>query len=219
MAVKKIMVVDDSATERHVLGELLTKNGFQVVFVEDGETAVAKSKTELPDLILMRRANLRHGIPAALFAGRHCYTAPMRYALVGALPGQPCHAAPGLHRLNFRRAQLGGLLHHPVHFFAAAHGLGQDDAQRGLRVVHAGLQLMQHHAFAIDFTDLAIQRAPVSVEYLHRIVYPQAQYAVGVMRRLAGQFKHAFGRQRRRAIKAWQRHGRDLRWEVNSVII
>jgi len=53
MAVKKIMVVDDSATERHVLGELLTKNGFQVVFVEDGETAVAKSKTELPDLILM----------------------------------------------------------------------------------------------------------------------------------------------------------------------
>jgi len=53
MAIKKIMVVDDSATERHVLGELLTKNGFQVVFVEDGETSVAKSKTELPDLILM----------------------------------------------------------------------------------------------------------------------------------------------------------------------
>jgi twitching motility two-component system response regulator PilH len=53
MAIKKIMVVDDSATERHVLGELLTKQGFQVTFVEDGETAVAKSKTELPDLILM----------------------------------------------------------------------------------------------------------------------------------------------------------------------
>jgi twitching motility two-component system response regulator PilH len=53
MAIKKIMVVDDSATERHVLGELLTKEGFEVVFAEDGESSVAKSKQEMPDLILM----------------------------------------------------------------------------------------------------------------------------------------------------------------------
>ncbi len=53
MAVKKIMVVDDSATERHVLGEMLTKQGFQVIFAEDGESSVAKAKAELPDLILM----------------------------------------------------------------------------------------------------------------------------------------------------------------------
>ena len=31
MAIKKVLVVDDSATERHVLGELLTKQGFEVI--------------------------------------------------------------------------------------------------------------------------------------------------------------------------------------------
>ncbi|MBU4045237.1 MAG: response regulator [Gammaproteobacteria bacterium] len=49
----KVMVVDDSATERHVLGDILDKKGFQVVYAESGEQAVANSKTELPDLILM----------------------------------------------------------------------------------------------------------------------------------------------------------------------
>jgi twitching motility two-component system response regulator PilH len=53
MAIRKIMVVDDSATERHVFGELLTKQGFQVIFAEDGESSVTKAKVELPDLILM----------------------------------------------------------------------------------------------------------------------------------------------------------------------
>lgn len=53
MAINKVMVVDDSATERHVLGDLLGKQGFQVVYADSGEQAVANSKTELPDLILM----------------------------------------------------------------------------------------------------------------------------------------------------------------------
>ena len=53
MAIKKVLVVDDSATERHVLGEMLGKKGFQVVFAESGEKGVANSKTEMPDLILM----------------------------------------------------------------------------------------------------------------------------------------------------------------------
>ncbi len=53
MAINKVMVVDDSATERHVLGDILGKQGFQVVYAESGEQAVANSKTELPDLILM----------------------------------------------------------------------------------------------------------------------------------------------------------------------
>lgn len=53
MAIKKVMVVDDSATERHVLGEILGKQGFEVVYAESGEQAVANAKTELPDLILM----------------------------------------------------------------------------------------------------------------------------------------------------------------------
>ncbi len=53
MAIKKVMVVDDSATERHVLGDILGKQGFQVVYAESGEQAVANVKSELPDLILM----------------------------------------------------------------------------------------------------------------------------------------------------------------------
>ncbi len=53
MAIKKVMVVDDSATERHVLGDILGKKGFTVVYAESGEKAVESSKTELPDLILM----------------------------------------------------------------------------------------------------------------------------------------------------------------------
>ncbi len=53
MSVKKILVVDDSPTERHVLVELLTKNGYQVVTAENGEEGIEKAKSELPDLILM----------------------------------------------------------------------------------------------------------------------------------------------------------------------
>ena len=53
MAINKVMVVDDSATERHVLGDILGKKGFQVVYALNGEQAVENSKTELPDLILM----------------------------------------------------------------------------------------------------------------------------------------------------------------------
>jgi twitching motility two-component system response regulator PilH len=53
MAINKIMVVDDSATERHVLGDILGKRGFLVVFAESGEAAIERAKFELPDLILM----------------------------------------------------------------------------------------------------------------------------------------------------------------------
>jgi twitching motility two-component system response regulator PilH len=53
MAIKKVLVVDDSATERHVLGEILTKQGFEVSFAEDGESGVSQSKLVKPDLVLM----------------------------------------------------------------------------------------------------------------------------------------------------------------------
>lgn len=53
MPVKKILVVDDSPTERMVLTELLTKSGYQVVTAESGLQAVEKSRAELPDLIIM----------------------------------------------------------------------------------------------------------------------------------------------------------------------
>lgn len=53
MPISKILVVDDSPTERHFLSELLTKQGYQVVMAESGEEALTKAKQLKPDLILM----------------------------------------------------------------------------------------------------------------------------------------------------------------------
>ena len=53
MPVKKILVVDDSPTDRQYILEALAKKGFLVVTAENGEDAIAKAKAELPDLILM----------------------------------------------------------------------------------------------------------------------------------------------------------------------
>ena len=50
---KKILIVDDSPTERQALLEMLSKSGYQCIQAENGEEAVAKSRTELPDVILM----------------------------------------------------------------------------------------------------------------------------------------------------------------------
>jgi twitching motility two-component system response regulator PilH len=53
MPVKKILIVDDSPTDRQFLLEALSKAGYQCVIAENGDEAIAKSKTERPDLILM----------------------------------------------------------------------------------------------------------------------------------------------------------------------
>jgi twitching motility two-component system response regulator PilH len=53
MPIKKILVVDDSPTERHAINEILTKGGYQVTFAEDGEKGVAKTKSDKPDLVVM----------------------------------------------------------------------------------------------------------------------------------------------------------------------
>src|SRR5581483_5221382 len=37
MAIKRILIVDDSATERHMLRDLLTKAGYEVISSENGE--------------------------------------------------------------------------------------------------------------------------------------------------------------------------------------
>ena len=53
MAIKKILVVDDSPTDRQFLSELLSKNGFSVSTAESAEDAMLKVKQARPDLVLM----------------------------------------------------------------------------------------------------------------------------------------------------------------------
>ena len=53
MTIKKILVVDDSPTERHIIGEILRTKGYEVSFAEDGDAGVLKAKAQLPDLIVM----------------------------------------------------------------------------------------------------------------------------------------------------------------------
>jgi twitching motility two-component system response regulator PilH len=48
MPIQKILVVDDSPTERLALSEVLVKNGYQVVTAESGDEAVVKSKPSTP---------------------------------------------------------------------------------------------------------------------------------------------------------------------------
>lgn len=53
MSVKKILIVDDSPTDRQFLLETLSRAGYQCVIAENGDEGIAKSKSENPDLILM----------------------------------------------------------------------------------------------------------------------------------------------------------------------
>jgi twitching motility two-component system response regulator PilH len=53
MAIQKILVVDDSPTERYFLSDILIKNGFSVSTAENGEEALQKIKADKPQLILM----------------------------------------------------------------------------------------------------------------------------------------------------------------------
>ena len=53
MAIQKILIVDDSPTERYFLTDILIKNGFSVSTAENGEDALVKIKADKPQLILM----------------------------------------------------------------------------------------------------------------------------------------------------------------------
>ncbi|TFW10451.1 response regulator [Oxalobacteraceae bacterium OM1] len=51
--IQKVLVVDDSPTERYFLTDILIKNGFSVSTAENGEEALLKVKADKPQLILM----------------------------------------------------------------------------------------------------------------------------------------------------------------------
>jgi twitching motility two-component system response regulator PilH len=53
VAIQKILIVDDSPTERYYLTDILVRNGFSVSTAENGEEALTKIRAERPQLILM----------------------------------------------------------------------------------------------------------------------------------------------------------------------
>jgi twitching motility two-component system response regulator PilH len=53
MPIRKILIVDDSATNRHVLFEMLARHGYRCSLAESGKEAIEKAKSEKPDMILM----------------------------------------------------------------------------------------------------------------------------------------------------------------------
>ena len=53
MAINRVLVVDDSPTERYLLSEMLKKAGYSPLQAESGEEAIKKAKESKPDLVLM----------------------------------------------------------------------------------------------------------------------------------------------------------------------
>jgi twitching motility two-component system response regulator PilH len=49
----KILIVDDSPTELHVLAKILQQGGHETLTAADGEAGIAAAKTQRPDAILM----------------------------------------------------------------------------------------------------------------------------------------------------------------------
>ncbi len=49
----KVLLVEDNEANRDMLTRRLQRRGFDVVFAVDGAEGVSKSKTELPDIVLM----------------------------------------------------------------------------------------------------------------------------------------------------------------------
>lgn len=53
MAISKVLIVDDSATDRFYLTDLLEGMGYQVIALESGEACVERAAEINPDLVIM----------------------------------------------------------------------------------------------------------------------------------------------------------------------
>ncbi|HEB97272.1 MAG TPA: response regulator [Sedimenticola thiotaurini] len=49
----RVLIVDDSPTELHLMRQILEKGGYQVLTAENGEAGVAEAVRSRPDVILM----------------------------------------------------------------------------------------------------------------------------------------------------------------------
>ncbi len=63
MVIQKILVVDDSPTERYFYADLLTRSGYTVVTAENGEEAMLKARTvsrsRVPSAAILRPSIFR----------------------------------------------------------------------------------------------------------------------------------------------------------------
>lgn len=50
---KRILVVDDSAMVRHIVGKLLSSEGYVVLFAKDGKEGCELANEHLPDAVIM----------------------------------------------------------------------------------------------------------------------------------------------------------------------
>ena len=53
MPIKKILIIDDSPTERHIMTQLLLGGGYEVSTAESGDEGIARAKQVMPDLVIM----------------------------------------------------------------------------------------------------------------------------------------------------------------------
>lgn len=53
MAIKRVLVVDDSPTERAAFQEILSEAGYETLLAASGEEGIALAKSEKPDAIIM----------------------------------------------------------------------------------------------------------------------------------------------------------------------
>jgi twitching motility two-component system response regulator PilH len=53
MPIKKILIIDDSPTERHIMTQLLLGGGYEVSTAENGDEGIARAKQVMPDLVIM----------------------------------------------------------------------------------------------------------------------------------------------------------------------
>jgi twitching motility two-component system response regulator PilH len=53
MAIKTVLVVDDSPTDTHVLTEMLQKHGYSVITASSGEEGIETARAQRPDLVIM----------------------------------------------------------------------------------------------------------------------------------------------------------------------
>jgi twitching motility two-component system response regulator PilH len=51
--IRRVLVVDDSATDRYVLSECLMRAGYEVSTANNGDEAIAQCRSNPPDLVLM----------------------------------------------------------------------------------------------------------------------------------------------------------------------